>query len=267
MQEIISTNNARIKYLVQLKKKSSVRRSFKEFVIEGVREIKAALANHHHIKTLYFNPELFPESKLFELLKRSSQKIEIVKINSNVYKKIAYRHSTEGIIALAKMKNHDLAHFQPGKNPLILVAENIEKPGNIGAMLRSADGAGATGLLLVNPVTDLYNPNLIRASIGTVFSVPTAVCNLEELEVFLQKNKIKMYAANLQNANLYFEENYTSPTAIAVGAEDKGLSEDIRKIAYRSVYIPMKGQTDSLNVSVSAAVLLYEALKQRLTNT
>ncbi len=265
MQEIISTNNAKIKYLVQLQKKSSYRKEFKEFVIEGKREIEAALRNGYHIKRIFFNPELFDEQKLFELLQLSSVKIEVIKINKNVYKKIAYRHSTEGIVALAKIKEHKLTDFITGANSLILVAENIEKPGNIGAMLRSVDGAGATGLILVNPLSDLYNPNLIRSSIGTVFSTQIAVCDLNELNSFITQNQINLFAAGLQNTNMYFKEDFTGATAIAVGSEDKGLSNKIREMAIKSIYIPMRGQTDSLNVSVSAAILLYEAVKQRLS--
>ena len=264
MQEIFSTNNAKVKYLLQLQKKSSLRKKFNEFVIEGRREITLAVKNNYQLISIFYVPEFFSENKLFELLQWTKNKVEILKTNEKVYKKIAYRGSTEGIIALAKMKNHSIIEFKTEPNPLILIAENIEKPGNVGAILRTVDGVGADGLILVNPVVDLYNPNLIRSSIGTVFSVQVAVTNLHDLKKFLNQKQINLYAADLQNSNFYFKENYSIPTAIAVGAEDKGLSSEIRELAKKSIFIPMRGQIDSLNVSVSASILLYEALKQRL---
>ena len=265
MREILSTNNAKIKYLIQLQKKSSVRKEFKEFVIEGKREIKSALKNAYRIKKIFFYPELFSENELFRLIQDYKVDVEIVKISKNVYQKIAYRGSTEGLVALAQMKEHRIVSLQLSSNPYVLVAEGIEKPGNVGAMLRSVDGAGAEALILVNPKLDIYNPNLIRASLGMLFSIHVAVCDLDELKKFLQKHKINLYAAGLQNANVYFKEDYVSPTAIAVGAEDNGLTDEIRKMASQQIYIPMKGQADSLNVSVSAAVLLYEIVRQRET--
>ncbi len=263
MQEITSTNNAKIKNLIQLQKKSNARKALQEFVIEGKREIVAALKNHFQLKSIFFYPELFSEAEIHQLLNTYEDKPEVIKISKNVYRKIAYRQSTEGIIAVARMKDHGINQLQLSENPYVLVAEGIEKPGNVGAMLRSVDGAGAEALILVNPRLDLYNPNVIRASLGMVFSIPVAICNLDELNRFLKTNKIQLFAASLQNANVYFKENYTIPTAIAVGAEDKGLTPDIRKISRRQIYIPMKGQADSLNVSVSAAVLLYEIVRQR----
>ncbi len=263
MREIISTNNAKIKYLVQLQKKSSLRKETGEFVIEGIREIKAALENAYQLKNIFFYPELFSEERILELLQEYEVDVEPVKISKNVYQKIAYRGSTGGLLALAQSKEHKLDNLSLSANPYMLVAESIEKPGNVGAMLRSVDGAGAEALILVNPQLDIYNPNLIRASLGMVFSIPVAVCNLDELKDFLNNNKINLFAASLQNANVYFKENYTVPVAIAVGSEDKGLSKTIRRMAVKQIYIPMKGQADSLNVSVSAAVLLYEIVRQR----
>jgi len=264
MQEISSTNNAKIKFLIQLQKKSSIRKELKEFLIEGKREIIAAIENNYQIKTIYFYPELFSEKNLFDLLKKYQLKTDVIQISKAVFKKIAYRNSTEGIIAVARTKNHNIDQLQLSQNPLLLIAEQIEKPGNLGAMLRSVDGVGADGLILVNPKVDIYNPNVIRASLGTVFSNQIAVTNLEELSGYLKQHNIQLFAATLQNANLYFKENYKTPSAIAVGTEDKGLSQEIRSIAQKPVYIPMRGHADSLNVSVSAAILLYEALKQRI---
>ena len=263
MQEISSLKNAKVKLLTQLSKKSSMRKKHGVFLIEGIKEIKKALKNGFEVKHIYFNPEIINKQWMSEIKKKHPH-IEWIKVSKQVYEKIAYRDSTGGILALAKMKDHKLSNLKPTDNPLILIAEKIEKPGNIGAMLRTADGAGMDAVILVSPVTDLYNPNVIRSSLGTVFSNSIAIVNdLEELKNFLKKNDIQLYIATLQNANPYYKEDYSIPSAIAVGAEDKGLSEDFRKLENKAIYIPMKGDADSLNVSVSAAILSYEALRQR----
>jgi len=263
MQEITSTNNAKVRYLLQLKKKSSVRKEFGEFVIEGKREIVAALKNGYRLKSLYFCPDFISEKDLLDISNQFNVQTIFYRFAPHVYRKVAYRDSTEGIIALAETKTHELEKLKLKENPMILVAESIEKPGNVGAMLRSVDGSGADALILVNPVVDIYNPNLIRASIGTVFSTQTAVTDMEGLKNFINQHGINLYAATLQNNNLYHKENFKDAVAIAVGAEDKGLTDEMRNLAKKQVYIPMNGQTDSLNVSVSAAILLYEAVRQR----
>jgi len=263
MQEILSTNNAKIKHLIWLQKKSSARKKSQEFVVEGIREIRKALQNGYVFKSIYICLELFSQDKLENLLEQYNQKTDIYSVSRKIYEKIAYRGSTEGIIGLAQIKSHTFNDLQLSKNPFILVAESIEKPGNIGAILRSVDGSGADALILTNPVVDLYNPNIIRSSLGTIFSKQIVLCHTEELAGFLQEKKIKLFAATLQNSNLYFQEDYKQAVAIAVGAEDKGLSDEIRKISQQAIYIPMKGEADSLNVSVSAAILLYEVVRQR----
>jgi len=262
MLEITSTNNPKIKHILQLQKKSAVRNKYKEFVIEGKREILLAARNRYFIKTILFCPDYFSEEDLSKLITPNKLTANIIKVSKSVYNKIAYRKSTEGIMGIARTKEHRFEDIKLNNTPYILIAEQTEKPGNIGAMLRSVDGAGADAFVLVNPKVDLYNPNIIRSSLGTVFSNQIVVCNLEELQAFLQAHQIKLYVATLQNSQKYYLNDYTSATAIAVGAEDKGLSEEIRKMG-QAVYIPMLGQADSLNVSVSAAVLLYEIVKQR----
>jgi len=265
MQEIKSIKNAKVKYLTQLSKKSALRKKEKMFLIEGMKEIEKALNNEFEVDSIFFNPDII-DNKWINHIQDKYPDIKWVKVSSLVYKKIAYRDSTEGAIALTKMKNHKLEDLQVPENSLFLIAERIEKPGNIGAILRTSDGAGVDGFILVNPITDLYNPNVIRSSLGTIFSNKIAVVeDLEKLKNFLNKHDIHLYMATLQNANPYYKENYKKATAIAVGAEDKGLSEDFRKLKGKSVYIPMKGEADSLNVSVSAAILGYEAVRQRDT--
>jgi TrmH family RNA methyltransferase len=263
MQEITSTKNAKIKHLIQLSKKSSYRKKEKAFIIEGIKEVEKALNNNIKINTIFFYPE-FIDPEWLSLMQKKHPEIEWVKISKPVYEKLAYRKSTGGLIALAKQQEHKLQDLQFKENPLILIAEKIEKPGNIGAILRTADGAGVDAVILVNPQTDLYNPNVIRSSLGTIFSNQIAVVNdLKDLRNFLNHNNIQLFMATLQNANPYYKEDYTQSSAIAVGAEDKGLTEEFRNLGGKAVYIPMKGDADSLNVSVSAAILSYEALRQR----
>jgi TrmH family RNA methyltransferase len=263
MQEIISTNNARIKQILQLQKKSSLRKERQEFVVEGKREFALAVKNGFQINTIYFLPELISIDEIRNENNSNMYDAELVTVSKKVFEKMTYRNTTEGIVAVVKMKDHSLNSIKLSKNTLLLIAESVEKPGNIGAMLRTVDGAGVDALIMLNPVVDLYNPNVIRASLGTVFSNQIAMANLLELQDFLQKNNINLYTATLQNAHAYYLNDYKTHTAIAVGAEDKGLSKEVREIATKSIYIPMLGQADSLNVSVSAAVILYEVVRQR----
>jgi TrmH family RNA methyltransferase len=148
-------------------------------------------------------------------------------------------------------------------NPVYVVLESVEKPGNLGAILRSADAAGIDGVIVCDPLTDLYNPNLIRSSIGAIFTVPVAVCSSEECIAFLKEHKIQILTAQLQDSNLYYEQDMTKGTAIVMGTESTGLTDTWRKAADAHIRIPMLGKLDSLNVSVSAAILMYEAVRQR----
>ena len=181
-----------------------------------------------------------------------------------MYKKIAYRESTEGIIAIAKSKYIDLnSLIFKNIKPLILVVEGIEKPGNIGAMIRSADAANIDAIILADPKTDQYNPNVIRSSVGGVFTKNIVISSSEEIIAFFKKNNIKMYAATLQNSNLYTNQNYTEASAIIVGTEANGLTQIWRDHSTKNINIPMQGEIDSMNVSVAAAVILFEAKRQR----
>ena len=262
MREITSTQNPKIKHILQLQKKSAVRKKHQAFVVEGKRELRLAVHNHYEIQSVLYDPQIIEENEIMVLMGENFSEDKLIKVSKNVYQKLAYRPSTEGVIAVASMKSHRFEDINLSKNPYLLVAEQVEKPGNIGAMLRTVDGANADAFVLVDPVVDIYNPNVIRSSLGTIFSNQIVLTNLDELQGFLSKNGIHLYCATLQNANKYFLKDYTKPTAIAVGAEDKGLSEAIREMG-EPIYIPMLGQADSLNVSVSAAVLLYEVVRQR----
>ena len=242
---ITSVQNVRIKHVVALQQKSSLRREEGLFVVEGQREIEHCIACGYEV---------------VELFKRDEN------VTPQVYEKMAYRGSTEGIIAVAKCKDHSLSILSPltsHHSPLIIVLERVEKPGNLGAILRTAEAAGVDAVIVCDPLTDLYNPNLIRASIGGVFNVPTAVCTSEECIAFLKANGIKILTAQLQDSYEYYDYDMTQATAIVMGTESTGLTQQWREAADAHIRIPMLGRLDSLNVSVSAAILMYEAVRQR----
>ena len=177
---------------------------------------------------------------------------------------MAHRDSTEGIVALAKAKNHDLSQLKiKNKNPLILVAEAPEKPGNIGALLRTADAANLDAVFIANPKTDLYNPNIIRSSVGCVFSRNIVMADTGTIISFFKENNIKIYCAALSASLPYTEVDLTEPAAIVVGTEHSGLSNEWLSNSFQNIIIPMEGQIDSMNVSVSAAILIFEAKRQR----
>ena len=242
---ITSVQNARIKHVVALQQKSSLRREEGLFVVEGQREIEHCRACGYEIVEEY---------------------VRDVNVTPQVYEKMAYRGSTEGMIAVAKCKDHSLnSLLLKSSNPLIVVLESVEKPGNLGAVLRSAEASGVDAVIVCDPLTDMYNPNLIRASIGGVFSVPTAVCTSQECIAFLKERGIKILTAQLQDSYEYYDYDMTSATAIVMGTESTGLTDQWRQAADAHIRIPMLGRLDSLNVSVSAAILMYEALRQRRT--
>ena len=253
---ITSVQNARVKHVVALQQKSSLRREEGLFVVEGQREIEHCIACGYDIV------EMFTVDSL-----QFTGDYPVTTISHQVYEKMAYRGSTEGIIAVAKVKDHNLSsvnrHLSTVNNPLVIVLESVEKPGNLGAVLRTAEAAGVDAVIVCDPLTDLYNPNLIRASIGGVFSVPVAVCNSKECIAFLKEHKIRILTAQLQDSYDYYDYDMLGATAIVMGTESTGLTLQWREAADAHIRIPMLGRLDSLNVSVSAAILMYEAVRQR----
>ena len=252
---ITSVQNARVKHVVALQQKSSLRREEGLFVVEGQREIE------HCIECGYEVVELFTVDRL-----QFTGDYPATTVSHQVYEKMAYRGSTEGIIAVVKCKDHALSHLSPltsHHSPLIIVLERVEKPGNLGAILRSADAANVDAVIVCDPLTDLYNPNLIRASIGAIFTVPVAVCSSQECIDFLKERKIKILTAQLQDSCEYYDYDMCQATAIVMGTESTGLTQQWRDAADAHIRIPMLGRLDSLNVSVSAAILMFEAVRQR----
>ena len=249
---ITSVQNARIKHVVALQQKSSLRREEGLFVVEGQREIEHCIACGYEIEELF----------VLNTISYTGHSPAIL-VSPQVYEKMAYRESTEGIIAVAQTKQHRLKDLSLKENPLIVVLERVEKPGNLGAILRSAEAAGVDAVIVCDPLTDLYNPNLIRASIGGVFNVPVAVCTSEECIAFLKQRHITILTAQLQDSYEYYDYDMRPATAIVMGTESTGLTQQWREAADAHIRIPMLGRLDSLNVSVSAAILMYEAVRQR----
>ena len=264
MKTITSSQNTYIKELVQLKDKSRERRKTGLFLIEGQREISLALKGGYQLETILFYSELFPIEQLNNLTTQPTNTIEISK---EVYQKLAYRGTTEGVLAVAKSKPNSLADLKLDKeHPLILVAEAPEKPGNIGAILRTADAANVDAVIIANPKTDLYNPNIIRSSVGCVFTNSIATGTTEEIISFLKAQNITIYCAALQASVDYHTQDYTKPSAIVVGTEATGLSNLWLESSTQNIIIPMQGEIDSMNVSVAAGILIFEAVRQRLIN-
>lgn len=258
---IVSTQNPFIKSLIQLKDKSRLRKKTGQFLLEGKRELSLAIRGGYTIETLLFYPGLFSES---EAKAMSRYNLEIIEISKDVFQKLAHRGTTEGIIAVGKTKTHDLDSLQlKNKNPLILVAEAPEKPGNVGALLRTADAANIDAVIIANPKSDIYNPNIIRSSVGCVFTSEIATATTEETIAYLKRYNFNIFSAILQESEPYHTQDYTLPTAIVVGTEATGLSQDWRKAATKNISIPMQGVIDSMNVSVAAGILIFEAKRQR----
>ncbi|GAA3653599.1 TrmH family RNA methyltransferase [Flavivirga jejuensis] len=258
---ITSTQNPFIRQLAQLKDKSRERRKTGLFLIEGEREISLALKGNYELETVLFYPELISQEQLNDLTNQQASTIEISK---EVYQKLAYRDTTEGVLAVAKSKDHDINHLEfSTKTPLILIAEAPEKPGNIGAILRTADAANVDAVIIANPKTDLYNPNIIRSSVGCVFTNQIATGSTSEIITFLKENNIDIYCAALQASVNYHTQDFTKPTAIIVGTEATGLSHEWLESSTQNIIIPMQGEIDSMNVSVAAGILIFEAKRQR----
>lgn len=258
MEEIItSAQNPKIKKLLALQQKSSERRSEGLFVVEGRREIEHCIEAGYEIDTVFVCPEIC------DVIPGADRVSRVFEVSQSVYEKIAYRSGTEGLIAEVRTRSLGLADLQLSENPLVVILESVEKPGNLGAVLRSADASGADAVIVCDPWTDLYNPNLIRSSIGAIFTVPCVACSSQECIEFLKARGIKILTAQLQDSDLYYDSDMKCGVAIVMGTESTGLTDIWRKAADAHIRIPMLGRLDSLNVSVSAAILLFEAVRQR----
>ncbi len=255
---LTSLHNPQVKNVVLLSQKAAVRRRSGLFVVEGRREVEQCLAAGYEIETLFVCPEIMGEYEASVLTAA-----ERVDVSPAVYDKMAYRGGTEGMLAIVHIREQRLSDLPAVDAPLYIVLESVEKPGNLGAILRSADAARADAVFVCDERCDLYNPNLLRSSLGACFTVPTIACTSQACISFLRERGVNILTAQLQDSILYYSADMTRPTALVMGAESTGLSQQWREAADAHIRIPMLGHLDSLNVSVSTAILLFEAVRQR----
>jgi RNA methyltransferase, TrmH family len=272
-KRIDSSKNPTIKALAELKELRGRERA-KQFLIEGSRETLRALQGGKDVQTLLVCPDLFNEGSAEGKLvlsnaegelkaKAEGRKIEILELSQQAFAKLTLRQNPDGIIAVANIQEKNLVDLPLKTNGLVLVVDGLEKPGNVGALLRTADAVDADAVIVTGFGTDLYNPNVIRASMGSLFSRPVLSLEAREVIRYLQEKKFKIVAATPHSSQQYWHEDFTQSTAIILGAEHEGLSQAWLEAATSRVTIPMSGLADSLNVATAGALLLYEALRQR----
>lgn len=257
--KITSTQNPKVKSLLALEKPRE-RRKQQLFIIEGKKEIGLALEAGYKIGNLFFCDEIVALEEIPEALKNDKL---LIPVSRDVFEKIAVREGTGGMIAVAEMQLHTLDRITLSKNPLVLVLEGVEKPGNLGAILRTADAANVDAVIICDPQTDFYNPNVIRSSLGCVFTKQVASATNEETIAWLKKNNISIYCTYLKASKPYHTVDYQKPCALIMGTEATGLTKTWVDNSNANIIIPMLGRIDSMNVSTAAAVVVFEARRQR----
>lgn len=262
MKKITSTANDFIKHILQLDKLSA-RKAANSIVIEGIREIYHAIEANYKIKTLLFCFDVVKNEDKDLILKSLKQDCEQIEINKQVYEKLSYREASGGIIAIAEPQYLGFKDLKLRKNPLILIVEKVEKPGNLGAILRTADACSVDAVFVCDNQTDIFNPNVIRSSVGCLFTNQVVVCSNEEALKFLKTNQIQVFATDLHISENYHLNSYKESCAIVMGSEAFGISSFWRENADSRIKIPMLGKIDSINVSTATAVILFEVLRQR----
>jgi TrmH family RNA methyltransferase len=259
-EKITSTQNPKIKNILKLQQKSSERRKQNLIVIEGLRELGLAIKSGIVLRSVFYCTDIISQQEIENQLNFNGDFFEL---SSEIYEKLAYRVSTEGVIALAEPKFLELNDLNLRENPLIIVLESVEKPGNLGAILRTADAAKVDAVIISDALTDIYNPNVIRSSVGCVFTNRVVACSTDEAIKWLKEKGIETYAAALTATENYHETDFTGPCAIVMGTEADGLTDKWLKNTDKQIIIPMSGEIDSMNVSVSTAILVFEAMRQR----
>jgi len=262
IRQITSLQNPLIKNVLLIGEKSRERKQQDLFIIEGLREFNLAVSAGFLIQSVFFCPEFLPPDEVRRILDNSVNS-RFFEVSAQVYNRMAYRNDAEGVIALARPKYYGLSDLNLSANPLILILEAVEKPGNLGAVLRTADAANLDAVIICDPHTDVYNPNAVRSSIGCIFTVPIAASSTQETLDWLGSKKITSYATSLSAVQFYHNCDFRGPTAFIMGTESTGLSEQWLKKAAHAIKIPMNGKIDSMNVSVSAAIVVFEARRQR----
>ena len=255
---ITSTANAQVKNLAQLIKKSKARTEQGVYIVEGIKMFQEAPKNE--IVKAYISEELYEKGTLREALEGIPHEI----LKKEVFDHVADTKTPQGILCIMKQKKYTLEQLTAGECPLLLVLENIQDPGNLGTMMRTAEGAGVTGVLLSRGSVDIYNPKTIRSTMGSIYRVPFLYTDdlMGDMEKLHEKG-ITTYAAHLKGKGFYDEESYKEPTAFLIGNEGNGLTDELSEKAKQYIKIPMEGQLESLNAAVAAAILMYEASRQR----
>lgn len=260
---ISSLQNQKVKQVVKLRRRSQ-RDKLDKLVVEGCREIKRALDNRYGIEELFYCPDWYSGMHEASLVERAGALgAQCIECSREVFAKLSYRDSPEGLLAVGPTLSLGLPDIHPREPAFLLVAEQIEKPGNLGTMLRAADAVDTDAVIVCDACTDINNPNVVRASIGALFTRPVVDATSAELADWLKARGIQTVAATPTGDGDYTEADYTKPTAVLVGSEHLGLSDFWMAHADLKVRIPMRGQCDSLNVSSAAAVMLYEVVRQR----
>lgn len=260
MTKITSLQNEQVKEVVRLRERRE-RDKTDCFLIEGYRELLRALEGGRKIEKLFVCPEFFLGSNEKSLIAKANA--PVLECTKEVFSKISYRDRPDGLLAISPQMHRSLKDLQLKNSPFLLIAESIEKPGNLGTILRSADAAGVDAVIVCDPTTDIHNPNVVRSSVGTLFTLPVLEATGEETLNFLKQNKIAIVSATPHAEKEFTEVDFTVPLAIVVGTEQYGLSENWMKQADIAVRIPMLGKADSLNVASATTLLLYEVIRQR----
>lgn len=260
--KITSSKNPLIKQVLTLQTKSRERKSQGLIVIEGKKEISLAVGSKIDIEKVLFCPDIIDYSSVVELL-GNNDNLEYYELSKDAFSKISYRESTGGLVVIAKTPQKKLDDLKIDENAVFIILESVEKPGNLGAISRVADGAGADAIILCDSLTDIYNPNSIRSSLGCVFTTDVVSANYEEVMTWLKENNITSYAAELEASEFYHEIDLLGKIALVFGTEAHGLTYKWIESADKRIKIPMMGVIDSLNVSTSVSVLVYEAMRQR----
>ncbi|NLG21964.1 MAG: RNA methyltransferase [Actinomycetales bacterium] len=270
MEELLITSpaNPRLKALAGLRRRRA-RETEGRTLIEGFEELELALAAGVVPRAVFYCPDLMadPDAQVRLVRDAAAQGTEVVRLGRAAFEKVAYREGPDGFLAVVDTVTRSCADLEVPDRALVLLCEAVEKPGNLGAMLRTADAAGVDAVVAADPVTDWGNPNLVRASKGTVFSVPVVSDPTDTALAWLADRGIPLVAATPDTDVEYTEVDYTGPVAVAVGAEKTGLTDRVLAAATHRVRIPMVGRANSLNVSTSAAVITYEAVRQRRAAT
>lgn len=258
-EHLTSVNNPRIRNIIALQKPRE-RREQGVFVIEGIKEIEKALLARYELTSLFYCPGLADEYVVRSFSRNVS---EVFTISNELFEKMTYRGNSGGVIATARIKEHNISDLRMKENPLFVVLEAVEKPGNLGAILRTADAAGVDAVIVCDPQTDIYNPNVVRSSVGCLFTVPVFTGSTQEIISLFRSNGIRIYCTALSASVPYHMIDFRQPSAIVMGTESTGLTRGWLDHSDQNIIIPMSGKADSLNVSTTAAIVTFEAKRQR----